>query len=277
MPATTELLHLSADPHQLGRSYPTRWASAGDAKATLAALLPLVVRRIDASAASTAVDAVERAGVRRTAAVERLDEAALARYRKSPTDPMAAIHALMGAMPPDSFVVDEAISTSPYVRGFHRTTAPGRYFFNRGAGLGWGMPVAVGVSLGHDGAPVLGVVGDGSAMYSPQALWTAAHEGVPVVFAVVNNRQYLILKNNLRGMGGDSARTGRFVGTDLVDPPIDFVALAHSMGVDATLVEKPHDIREPCGPRSIPAVHISSKSRSPADQPESSAGRRRGP
>ncbi len=104
--------------------------------------------------------------------------------------------------------------------------------------------MAVGVSMGGDGAPVLAVVGDGSAMYAPQALWTAAHEGVPVVFAVVNNRQYLILKNNLRSMGGSSAHAGRFVGADLEDPPIDFVTLARSMGVDATLVDKPHDISD---------------------------------
>jgi benzoylformate decarboxylase len=98
------------------------------------------------------------------------------------------------------------------------------------------------VSLAHGGEAVLCVVGDGSAMYSPQALWTAAHEHLPVVFAVVNNRQYLILKNNLRGMGGDSMRHDRFVAMDIVDPPVDYLALAQSMGVEATLVEKAHDV-----------------------------------
>jgi benzoylformate decarboxylase len=129
-----------------------------------------------------------------------------------------------------------------YVRGFHHTDLPGRYFFCRGGGLGWGMPAALGVSLGHGHEPVLCVVGDGSAMYSPQALWTAAHEQLPVVFGVVNNRQYLILKNNLRGMSGDSVRNDRFVAMDIDDPPVDYVALAHSMGVDATLVEKAGDV-----------------------------------
>jgi benzoylformate decarboxylase len=89
---------------------------------------------------------------------------------------------------------------------------------------------------------VLCVVGDGSAMYSPQALWTAASEGLPVIFAVVNNRQYLILKNYLRGMGGDSVKADRFVAMDLAEPPVDFISLAHSMGVDATLVEKAGDV-----------------------------------
>ncbi|MEY2459180.1 MAG: benzoylformate decarboxylase, partial [Acidimicrobiaceae bacterium] len=239
LPATTELLHLTPDAHQLGRIYATRWAAAGDPKASVAALIPLVRARVDAVAIAATVEA---AAGRRRAAVQALEDTALSRYDTAPMDPMAAAHALVRAIPAGSLIVDEAITTGVYVRGFHHEPVPGRYFFNRGGGLGWGMPVAVGVSLAHDGAPVLCVVGDGSAMYSPQALWTAAHEGLPVVFAVVNNRQYLILKNNLRGMAGDSVRNDRFVAMDIVDPPIDYLALAQSMGVDATLVEKAHDV-----------------------------------
>jgi benzoylformate decarboxylase len=67
-------------------------------------------------------------------------------------------------------------------------------------------------------------------------------QDLPVVFAVVNNRQYLILKNYLRGMKAETVRTGRFVAMDLDDPPVDFVSLARSMGVAATLVEKAGDV-----------------------------------
>jgi benzoylformate decarboxylase len=239
LPDTTELLHLAPDPHQLGRVHPTRWAAAGDPKASIGALTAVVRARVDTAAAAAAV---EQAATRRRAAIDQLEETALSRYDASPIDPMAAAHALVRAVPPETTIVDEAITTGVYVRGFHHEAVPGRYFFNRGGGLGWGMPAAVGVSLAHDGAPVLCVVGDGSAMYSPQAMWTAAHEQLPVVFAVVNNRQYLILKNNLRGMAGDSVRTGHYVAMDIVDPPVDYSALAHSMGVAATLVEKAQDV-----------------------------------
>jgi benzoylformate decarboxylase len=150
---------------------------------------------------------------------------------------MAAAHALVRAMPTDTFVVDEAITTGVYVRGFHHWTRPGRYFFCTGGGLGWGMPAACGVSLAHPSAAVLCVVGDGSAMYSPQALWTAVAENLSVVFAVVNNQQYKILKGYLAGMGGAAARTGRFVGMDLTAPPVDYVALATSMAMPATRVD----------------------------------------
>jgi len=63
-----------------------------------------------------------------------------------------------------------------------------------------------------------------------------------VVFAVVNNRQYRILKDNLRGMAGDSVRTGTFVAMDIDDPPVDYVALAQSMGVASTLIERAGDV-----------------------------------
>jgi benzoylformate decarboxylase len=205
----------------------------GDPKATLEALLPLLAARVEQLALDP-TDADARA--------DALEGKARARYDETPVHPMAAAHALMRALPDGAAVVDEAITTGTYVRGFHHVSSAGRYYFCRGGGLGWGMPAALGVSLGFDREPVLCVVGDGSAMYSPQALWTAAHERLPVVFAVVNNRQYLILKNALRGMEGDTVATGNYIGMDIVDPPVDFVALARSMGVTATSVDKASDI-----------------------------------
>ena len=239
VPPEVELLHLSPDPGQLGRAWPVRLGVAGHPRATLDALLPLVDARVDRQAAA---DALAQAATERAAEIDALETTAHERYGPAPIDPMAAAHALVRAFPPDTFVVDEAITTGVYVRGFHHWSEPGRYFFCTGGGLGWGMPAACGVSLGHDGAPVLCVVGDGSAMYSPQALWTAAAEQLPVVFAVVNNRQYKILKGYLQGMGGSAARTGRFVGMDLDDPPVDFVALARSMAIDATRVDSANDV-----------------------------------
>ena len=215
LPAVDELLHLSPDPYQLGRAYPTRSGRRGRSEGVVGHA-PAADRgaRGQTRRAETVVALAAAAG-RRQAEIERLESSALARYGSSPIDPMAAAHALVRAMPPRSLVVDEAITTGVYVRGFHHEPVPGRYFFCPGGGLGWGMPAACGVSLGHGGEPVLCVVGDGSAMYSPQALWTAAHEQLPVVFAVVNNREYRILKNNLRGMSGDSVRLDRYVAMDI--------------------------------------------------------------
>jgi benzoylformate decarboxylase len=80
------------------------------------------------------------------------------------------------------------------LRAFLNTACTRQYSFSRGGALDWGMPAAVGFSLDLDRAPVVSITGDGAALYSPQALWTAAHEKLPVTFVVVNNREYNILK-----------------------------------------------------------------------------------
>jgi benzoylformate decarboxylase len=238
MPEGAELLHLSPDPGPLGRAHPVRLGVAGGVGPSLAALLPLVRARADAAAAA---DAVAEASAGRRAQIDELDATARGRYGPSPMHPSAAAHALVRSVPAGTAVVDEAITTGVYVRGFHHRAVADGYFFCKGGGLGWGMPAACGVSLARDREPVLCAVGDGSAMYSPQALWTAARERLPVVFAVVDNGQYRILKDYLRGMGGASVRTGTFVAMDL-EPRVDFVALATSMGVPATPIATTADI-----------------------------------
>ncbi len=229
LPAHTSLVHLSADPAAPGHTYPAALGVVGDIGATITALLPLLPRR----------PATERAA----GETRDYDAMAVSRYDAMPMHPMAAVHALLRALPVGITVVDEAITAGSYVRGLHQTTGAGAYFFCRGGGLGWGMPAALGVSLARGGEPVLCVVGDGSAMYSPQALWTAAARRLPVVFAVINNREYAILKQNLP-RDGVSARAGRTVGLDLDDPPVDYLALATSMGVDAARVERAAEIGE---------------------------------
>jgi benzoylformate decarboxylase len=254
VPEHVDLLHLSPDPAQIGRAHPVRFGTAGDIRATVDALLPGILARRPPSTSGER-PASDVSGSARAAEIERLDASARERYGAAPMHPMAAAHALLRAIPQDVAVVDESITTGVYVRGFHHSDVPGSYYFCRGGGLGWGMPAACGVALAS-ARPVLCVVGDGSAMYSPQALWTAAHEGLPVVFAVVDNGQYLILKQNLRAMGGASAEAEQFVAMDLDQPSVDFCALAEAMGVHATQIDHTDDI--------APAIALALSSGGPA-------------
>jgi benzoylformate decarboxylase len=241
LPPDSELLHLAADPGLVGRDLPTRFGAVGHIAASLAALVPLVAERVDTAAAGAALD---RARADADGAADRFAAMAAERASETPMAPFAAVHSLLSALPAGGALVDEAITTGFHVRMLYRSSTPGSYFFCRGGGLGWGVPAALGVKLARPDQPVLCIVGDGSIMYSVQALWTAAHENLPVVIAVVNNRQYGILKMNLVESGGVSARTGNFVALDLDSPAVDHVGLARSMGVDALLVEKPADVVE---------------------------------
>jgi benzoylformate decarboxylase len=90
---------------------------------------------------------------------------------------------------------------------------------------------------------VVSLVGDGAALYSPQAMWTAAHEQLPVTFVVMNNREYNILKTFMKGQAHyNSTRSNRFIAMDIVEPAIDYIAMARSMGLPAVRVERAADI-----------------------------------
>ena len=114
-----------------------------------------------------------------------------------------------------------------------------RSFFGLASGgLGFGMAGAVGVALAQPDRPVVATIGDGSAMYSIQALWTAAHLKLPITYVIINNRSYRIIKERLLAMRG----TDKFVAMDMNDPPIDFAGVARSMGVESQCVTDPADL-----------------------------------
>jgi benzoylformate decarboxylase len=157
--------------------------------------------------------------------------------------PRVAAREAVRAIGPDIAIVDEAIATSMHVRAYLNSKSSDQYSFLRGGALGWGMPAAVGCSLGLGREPVVCLVGDGAALYSPQALWTAAHESLPVTFVVMNNREYNVLKGFMKAQQRyRSAAENRFIGMDIDQPPIDYLALARSMGVPARRVHKATDI-----------------------------------
>jgi benzoylformate decarboxylase len=124
-------------------------------------------------------------------------------------------------------------------------------------GIGWGIAAANGVAVALRDRPVCALIGDGSAMYSVQALWTAAHYALPVTVVIGNNRSYRILKERLSAMRG----VERHIGMDLRDPAIDWVALAQSLGVPgrrvtdaAEVASAVREATERRGPSLIDAV-----------------------
>jgi len=239
LPPELRLLHLSPAAEDIGRTYPVSLGLVGDPRATLEALLPLLsgVDEAEARQLTRAAGAQAASQLRRLRARARAARAA-GPGGDGPMHPLPAVEALIAALPPETTVVDEGVTSDPYVRAFHRVTAPGRFLYSRGGGLGWGLPAAMGVSLGRDREPVVAVVGDGSFLYSPQALWTAAREALPVVAVVLNNRGYLILRRFLAEMRGPSAQEAPNVGLDIADPSVDVVAVARGFGADAIQVDR---------------------------------------
>ncbi len=255
VPPTCAVFQMSADVRDLGRTFMTPLSVVGDIRDSLRALQPLL-------AAATAPKASAYAALRHKAATAKaqrrqlLADQAAAEIDAPVTTPLVAAQEAMRAIGPDIAIVDEAIATSLHVRGFLDSFSPRQYAFLRGGALGWGMPAALGCSLGLGREPVVCLVGDGAALYSPQSLWTAARENLPVTFVVMNNREYNVLKNFMKGQKGyAAARTNRFIAMELDQPAIDYPGLARSFGVPARRIERAVDI--------APAIEAGIASRAP--------------
>jgi benzoylformate decarboxylase len=242
VPPGCAVFQMSADVRDLGRTYMTPLSVVGDIQASLRALRPLLAAATSANINAYAA-LLRKATSDQLARRQELTSLANSQLQAAVITPMVAAQQAVRAIGPDIAIVDEAIATSLHVRSFLNSASPRQYSFLRGGALGWGMPAAVGCSLGLDRNPVVCLVGDGAALYSPQALWTAAHEELPVTFVVMNNREYNVLKAFMRAQAGyASARSNHFVAMEIDQPSIDFLALAKSMGVPARRIERASDI-----------------------------------
>ncbi|MEU6824591.1 acetolactate synthase large subunit [Streptomyces atriruber] len=142
--------------------------------------------------------------------------------------------AVVGALLPEgAVVVDEANTSGLWLPGATAGAPPHDWLTLTGGAMGQGLPLSVGAGVACPDRPVLALVGDGASMYTPQALWTQAREGLDVTTVVFANRSYAILNLELGavGAGAGGARARRLL--DLSGPSLDFVALAHGMGVPA--------------------------------------------
>jgi benzoylformate decarboxylase len=159
--------------------------------------------------------------------------------------PLTCMASIARALPPEAAVVEEAVTTTNTVlERLGALRRPDSYFGHRGWALGWGLGCAIGVRLAWPERPTLAILGDGAALYGIQALWTAAHYRIPVTVVICNNAQYQILKVGARDLGLPEAIAGRYVGLDLTDPEIDYVALSESLGVAATRVTEPDELSD---------------------------------
>jgi benzoylformate decarboxylase len=179
----------------------------------------------------------------------RVRAAAESEVDRTPIGQAHLMRTLASLLPRDAVVVDESATSLPFVLRYVPFSTPGSFFGGKTGTLGWGMGAAIGVQLGSPGRKIVATIGDGSLMYAPQALWTAAHYRLPITYVVPNNSSYAILKSGMLSLDLASAKRGIYPGMDLVEPTIDYVGLARSLGVRAERVEKPaglHDVLAAC-------------------------------
>jgi benzoylformate decarboxylase len=223
----------------IAKNFGVEIALKADVRETLRALIPALK-----AAGGAALEALARQGIaalaprnwtaNRAKAIEKISKAS----DRSPIDPEWLTLQLIEAMPANAILVDEALTSSRQVLALRPYRD--RYDFHALAsgGIGWGVPASVGASLANPGRPVVCFSGDGSAMYSIQALWTAAHHKLPLTVVIANNGGYRIIKQRLLSFHGDD----HYVGMDFADPPVDFVGIAKSLGLEAIRITEAKDV-----------------------------------
>jgi benzoylformate decarboxylase len=242
----TRIVHIDDDPWEIGKNYPVDCGLQGDIKTTLAELNAALKMAI----ASGSLEARERAH-RRVAEVagEKGDERAALEERwaaerdATPVSVSRLMTEVADVMTPDTVIVDDCWSSSGTLRQILDLSRPKSYFRGRkGGSIGWGLPGALWVKLGLPGSEVIAVLGDGSAAWSMQSLWTAARYKIPVTYVVTNNATYGQVKLVRRMVLGDYPLQEKHEGMELDRPVMDFSLLAKSLGVEGERLASPDEL-----------------------------------
>ena len=239
MPDGMALVQIGLRDWEMGKNYPAEIALRADVKDTLAAIAGLIERRQGEDGARKAAAAIAGlAASNWSAKREAVRAAALERAAEAPMHPDLAMLRIVDALPEDAVIVEEGIMSARALPALHPFRDTKAYFGLGSGGIGFAMAGAVGIQLALRDRPVVAVIGDGSAMYSIQALWTAANAKLPITYVIANNGGYRIIKERLRSFHG----VERYIGMEFKDPAIDFTGLARSLGVTALQITDPDEI-----------------------------------
>ena len=243
LPDGVKVIQINDDPWEIGKNFPVDCGLLGDVKTSLEELNILL-------AASLSGEYRREANARALRIKEETDRAKSAlRARieaEESNSPIAVTHlmeTLRKVLPENYVVVDDCWSSSQMLRHILEPSETGSYIKCRNGGsIGFGLPGGMGVKLGNPDKKVVVVSGDGSAAWSMQSFWTAAHYKIPVVFIVTNNATYRQVKVVRRIILGDYPLNERHDGMELTDPVISFCGLAEAQGVKGFAVRDPAEL-----------------------------------
>ncbi|NCR12301.1 MAG: thiamine pyrophosphate-binding protein [Microcystis aeruginosa G13-12] len=239
-----KVLHIDLNAYEIAKNHPVDIGVVSDPKLTLAKLAIILESMLNPEQKAAAKARTEAIGQAKAQNHQRQLDADRQIRDHVPLHLSRFMEELAAKLPEDAVIFDEAITNSPAITRYFPPTKPRHYFVTRGGSLGVGIPGAIGAKLAHPDKTVIGFAGDGGAMYTIQALWTAARHNIDVKFVICNNRSYRILQENIDAYWQERNIPERDypLSFDLSKPDIHFASIAQSLGVPGVRVEKPADI-----------------------------------
>ena len=242
----TKLIHIDPIPGRAGRSEPTDVGIVSHCRMgieeLIAGLKPLVTPELANEIDGRKIGVVAAAADKRKAFGESVTE----NWDSKPMSPARMMYELAAAMPDNAIVVDDSLSNRATMRHYFQGKNRGDIRAFRGQAIGGGMGATMGVKVAHPDRPVVGILGDGSAMMTVQGLWTAANDNIPCVFVICNNGMYRILKVNFDVYQRDILQMKETAGENLpysdFPTPFHISAIAGGMGVAGERITDPAEI-----------------------------------
>jgi len=250
LPEGTTVIHVDTDPWEIGKNIPTTLGIVGDAAAIFTEVAARLPGLMDAARSRAA--AARRAEVH-TERGRREETWRQAASLPKPGERMtqACVYRILGETVDDSVtVVDEAITAARMIDRYLPLRTERAYFGVAAGSLGLGLPASLGAQLAWPDRRVICTIGDGSLMYTIQALWTAARYHIPVTVLVLDNRAYQVLKEGMETYKGGPVPPERLIGMDLDAPPVDIPSVARGFGVPGRVITDPSELREALAERS---------------------------
>ncbi len=242
LPKDIKILQLDDNPWEIAKNFPITVGIQGHIKASLRELIDNLEEKMTTEAKQAVKSRINDISVQKQAVSEAFRKQDEAEKDNIPISVSWLMRELNRVITRDTVIVDDCWSSSRTLqRVLDITDVKGFIRSRRGGSIGWGLPGAIGAKLGAPNRPVVAVCGDGSAMWSIQALWTAAHCKIPVTFLIISNANYRQAKLMWKVfLGGDL--TEKRIGMDLDDPVINFCKLAEAMGVYGEKVQHPDNL-----------------------------------
>lgn len=237
-------IHIDLNAYEIAKNHPVDLGLVSDPKLTLARLAQALKEIVTPNQRKAAQDRTAEFARKK----EQTRQAELAQDRKnrdeSPLHFSRFMEELAEHVPQDVVIFDEALTNSPALTRYLPPTRPGHFFQTRGGSLGVGIPGAIGLKLAMPEKTVLGFTGDGGAMYTIQALWSAARHNVGAKFIVCNNRSYRLLQLNISQYWREQGVASHDfpLSFDLSKPELNFAEMARSMGVPAVRIASPSEV-----------------------------------
>lgn len=241
----TRLIHVDSAHNEVGKSEPTDVGIIADPKVALGQIRDALEDAMTGSAKEAAKERAVSLAAEKAARKARWERDLKERWNTRPMSPARMMTELARALPADTIISDDSITSRDAIHGAMEFNEPGSIYSERGGAIGWGMGSTLGIKLAHPDRPVVGILGDGSAMMTVQGLWTAANYNIAAVYVICNNRSYRILKLNMNRYKthilGESRPSSKYIGMDF-PLPLDMAAMANAMGLHGRTVEDPEEL-----------------------------------